>query len=159
MNNGKLGDKIIYLRGCIGSLNAGARNYLYSVLALFTAGWVCMCVCVCTRVFPSVFSRSATLTLQIRNSNCKIIPSMETIFYSFALEALKIWMLPQTEWMKPQFSMVTNSGNGRFYLKGVQPIHKSSRVQIMEFSNWDKCAFKNFYFDHLFQVTLVDNIT
>lgn len=60
---------------------------------------------------------------------------------------------------KPQFSMVTNSGNGRFYLQGVQRLHKSSHVQVMEFSNWDKCAFKNFYFDRLFQVTLVDNIT
>ena len=55
--------------------------------------------------------------------------------------------------------MVTNSGNGRFYLQGVQWLHKSSHAQIMEFSNWDKCAFKTFYFDRLFQVTLVDNIT
>lgn len=54
--------------------------------------------------------------------------------------------------------MVTNSGNGRFYLQGVQWLHKSSHAQIMEFSNWDKCAFKNFYFDRLFQVTLVDNM-
>lgn len=57
-----------------------------------------------------------------------------------------MWILPQTEWIELQFSTVTNSGNGRFYLKGVQLLHKSSHAQIMEFSNWDKCAFKNFFF-------------
>lgn len=29
----------------------------------------------------------------------------------------------------------------------------------MEFSNWDKYAFKNFYFQHLFQITLMDQVT
>lgn len=42
--------------------------------------------------------------------------------------------------------MVTNPGNGRFYLTGVQLLHKSSHAQIMESSNWDKCAFKEFLF-------------
>lgn len=55
--------------------------------------------------------------------------------------------------------MVTNPENGRFYLKEAPLLHKSSHAQIMEFSNWDKCAFKNFYFDHLFQGTLVDHAT
>lgn len=54
--------------------------------------------------------------------------------------------------------MVTSSGNGRFYLKRSSTASQRSYVQIVKSSNWDKCAFKNFYFDYLFQVTLVDNI-
>lgn len=53
---------------------------------------------------------------------------------------------------------MTNSGNGRFYLKRSLTATQSSHVQIVKFSNWNKCAFKNFYFDHLFQVTLMDDV-
>lgn len=46
-----------------------------------------------------------------------------------------------------------------FILKRVQLLHKGTHPQIIEFSNWDKCAFKNFYFQHLFQITLMDQVT
>lgn len=132
---------------------------LYSALVQLSADCMCVCTCVCMHVyahtcvhacvcmcvcFPSILSRGATFTSQIRNSNCKILSSMVTTFYPLTLEALEIWLLPQTEWIKPRFSTVTHSGNSRFYLKAVQRLHKRSHVQIMKFSNWDKCAFKIF---------------
>lgn len=40
-----------------------------------------------------------------------------------------------------------------FILKGFNCYKKSSHAQIMQFLNWYKYAFKNFYFDHLFQVS------